>query len=173
MSPTEKELLTKALERIHARNDAPTYVSDACDDKSLEAGLRSLHHQGYLLGLRDYDTASGGWTWVWDAEKVLAWGKTQQPKYRVVGLRWEITETESSICATAKTRFGHYVAGRYREDYEPAAQWCDWYWEYCFDDHYDEGRSVCDSLEHGKELCEAHWLETLVDGGVIEAVKND
>jgi hypothetical protein len=37
--------------------------------------------------------------------------------------------------------------------------------------HDDPLSSFCESAKHGKQLCEEHWLRTLVDGGVIERVK--
>jgi hypothetical protein len=89
----------------------------------------------------------------------------------VVGLRWNVIKTDEYIEATADTRFGSYTVGRCREDFDGTGPWGDWYWEYCFDDYYDESRSSCDSLEGGKQQCESHWLKTLVEGGVIEAVK--
>lgn len=170
MNQIEKGLLTQALERIRAQNyDEPTFVSDASNDNSLEADLRSLNHQGYLLALRESDTDAGGWTWIWDAGEVLAWEKSQQMGYRVVGLRWENCHTslqkpKDLPCFLAETIAGKYLV----EQCQATDLVVKWRWV----TPLNHART-CDSLEHGKQLCEEHWLDTLLDGGVIEAVKND
>jgi len=128
--------------------------------------LESLRHQGFLTHLSSNKMTIGtNWDWVWDAEKVLAWGRSREPVYRFKGLPW-VNEEDHFLAPGGKT--AEIIIGEYRVWYGVTSGCNGWHvtmpnvW----------GSQQCGSLDDGVELCEAHWLKTLIDSGVIEKASN-
>jgi hypothetical protein len=112
----------------------------------------------------------------WNIPTVLAWAKSQEPRYRMVGLVWnydvikdQITGAEVHQSWRAKTLWGFYEVWRFKDCTEKP--WTAWQWafeSYSKHNAVESTKGHCLRLDQGKQLCEAHWLKTLIDGGVIE-----
>lgn len=57
----------------------------------------------------------------------------------------------------AQTPFGSYGVVQTKDETGATS----FRWEYCFDEHYNEGVAECTSVEDGKAKAWAHWLEKI------------
>ena len=170
MNELEQELLKRALESIQAKPPGSAqplqHILDPIDqDAQTKRALESLRHQGFLTGLtREQGTNTVFWSWQWDAEKVLAWGKSQEPCYHLIP--W--AESDWKQCFTGseswqlETPFGIYSV----------SLWGGTQWTWSFDGFASRLNNKCESLESGKAACWEDWKATLIDGGIIEEAKN-
>lgn len=79
--------------------------------------------------------------------------------YRVKPLGWRLMnstpEGEESWHATCV--LGSFCVNREFDNYGPLCTW-----KYCFNEYYDEATHECKSIEEGKRLAEAFYLDRLL-----------
>ncbi|KKM89360.1 hypothetical protein LCGC14_1249500 [marine sediment metagenome] len=76
--------------------------------------------------------------------------------YRIKPLEWEKEdEVGSDLCEKHEALTP--IAGFRVEQWQSG----DWAYHFCFDEYYDDGGGMCESLEDGKSICEKIWEDKL------------
>lgn len=82
--------------------------------------------------------------------------------FKIKPLKWEKEETdEDEIRYAARNTFGSFFVFRVND--KEAYNYNSYYWGYCFDEYYDEGKFECNSIADGKKKAFKFWKSRLLN----------